>query len=121
MTVFFWALAIGMIVPATGAIRLMVVPTPRAQPYGMVVDSKGMVFFVEFGSNKIGSIDPDTLAIREYVLPHTDSRPRRIAVTGDDVLFLSETGATRTATNGDSELGLPLGNTPLRLSAASPS
>jgi virginiamycin B lyase len=56
----------------------------------MVVSSKGIPFFVEFGSNKIGSIDPATLQVREYVLPHAESRPRRIAITGDDVLWYSD-------------------------------
>ena len=56
----------------------------------MVVNSKGIPFLVEFGSNKIASIDPSTMAIREYVLPNAETRPRRIAITSDDVLWYSD-------------------------------
>ena len=68
----------------------MVSPTPRSRPYGIVVNSQGIPFFVEFGSNKIARIDPDTMKITEYLLPHNDSRPRRIAITKDDVLWYSD-------------------------------
>ena len=66
------------------------VPTRYAAPYGMVVSSKGVPFFAEFGANKIGSIDPKTLQITEYTLPNKDTRPRRIAITSDDVLWYGD-------------------------------
>jgi virginiamycin B lyase len=56
----------------------------------MVVNSGGVPFFTEFGSNKLASINPNTLQIHEYVLPHAESRPRRIAVTSDDVIWYSD-------------------------------
>src|SRR5437016_8581964 len=56
----------------------------------MVVNSKGIPFLVEFGSNKIASIDPNTMEIREYVLPNSETRPRRVAITSDDVLWYSD-------------------------------
>jgi hypothetical protein len=56
----------------------------------MVVNSGGVPFFTEFGSNKLASIDPSTLKIREYALPHAGSRPRRIAITSDDVIWYSD-------------------------------
>jgi virginiamycin B lyase len=65
-------------------------PTPKSNPYGMVISSKGVPFFVEFGSNKVASLDPDTLAIHEYVLPHVDSHPRRVAITPDDAIWYSD-------------------------------
>jgi len=81
---------VGRLRPETGEIKLVTAPTPKSRPYGMVISSKNIPFFVEFGSNKIASIDPDTMAIREYVLPHTESRPRRIAITSDDVIWYSD-------------------------------
>jgi virginiamycin B lyase len=81
---------IGRLIPRTGETRLITVPTPRAQPYGIVVDSHGTPWFAEFGTNKLGSIDPRTLAIREYTLPNPRTRPRRIAITADDVLWYSD-------------------------------
>ncbi len=55
-----------------------------------MINSQGIPFFVEFGSNKVASIDPQTMAIHEYVLPHAETRPRRIAMTSDDVLWYSD-------------------------------
>ncbi len=81
---------IGRLDPKTGEIRLAKSPTPRSNPYGMVVSSRDVPWFCEFGSNKLASIDPDTMAIREYTLPNEGSRPRRIAITPDDVIWYSD-------------------------------
>jgi len=81
---------IGRLDPKTGAVKVVPSPTPRSNPYGMVVDSHGVPFFVEFGSNKVGRIDPETLQVREYVLPHADSRPRRVAITPDDIIWYTD-------------------------------
>jgi len=81
---------VGRLNPKTREVKLVTSPTPKSNPYGMVVDSHGVPFFVEFGSNKVGRIDPDTLEIREYVLPHEDSRPRRVAITPDDIIWYSD-------------------------------
>jgi virginiamycin B lyase len=81
---------VGRLVPSTGKVQLANVPTPHANPYSVVMNSKGVPFFAEFGSNKLASIDPNTLQIHEYVLPHAESRPRRIAITSDDVVWYSD-------------------------------
>lgn len=83
---------VGRLIPATGEIKLVRVPTPRANPYGMVITSKGVPYFDEFGTNKLASIDPETLAITEYPLPNPQARPRRIAITPDDVIYYSDYG-----------------------------
>ncbi len=81
---------VGRLDPRTGDVKLVTSPTPRSNPYGMVIDSHGVPFFVEFGSNKVARLDPDTLAIHEFVLPHADSRPRRVAITPDDIIWYSD-------------------------------
>jgi virginiamycin B lyase len=81
---------VGRLNPKTGEIKMVTSPTPKSNPYGMVMNSKGVPIFCEFGSNKIASIDPETLAIHEWVLPHEDSRPRRIAITADDAVWYSD-------------------------------
>jgi virginiamycin B lyase len=81
---------VGRLDPTTGDIKLVTSPTPRSNPYGMVINSQGIPFFDEFGTNKIASIDPQTMQITEYKLPNPDTRPRRIAITGDDVLWYSD-------------------------------
>jgi streptogramin lyase len=52
---------IGRLTPGSGEVKLARVPTAKALPYGMAVDSKGTVYFDEFGANKLGSIDPATV------------------------------------------------------------
>jgi virginiamycin B lyase len=81
---------VGRLDPRTGEVKLVTSPTPRSNPYGMVIDSHGVPFFVEFGSNKVARLDPDTLQIHEFVLPHADSRPRRVAITPDDIIWYSD-------------------------------
>jgi len=81
---------IGRLDPKTGEIKLLTPPTPNSRPYGMVVNSKGTVFVVLFGTNKVASVDPKTLAIREYPLPDPASRPRRIAITSDDIIWYAD-------------------------------
>jgi virginiamycin B lyase len=54
------------------------------------VNSKGVPFFAEFGSNRVGTIDPHTLAIHEYLLPEADARPRRLAIDSADVIWYTD-------------------------------
>lgn len=81
---------VGRLNPQTGEIKLVTMPAPRSLPYGMVVSSTGMVFIVEFGTNKVASFEPNTMEIREYPLPNPQTRPRRIAITSDDVIWYSD-------------------------------
>ena len=60
---------IGRLDPKTGEVKLVTSPTPKSNPYGMVITSKGSHISCEFGANKLASIDPLTMAIREYALP----------------------------------------------------
>ena len=83
---------VGKLVPSTGEVKTVSVPTPKANPYGMVITSKGIPYFVEFGANKIASIDPETMAIHEYPLPNENARPRRVAITPEDILYYSDFG-----------------------------
>jgi virginiamycin B lyase len=80
---------IGRLDPHSGEMKLKEVPTKHAIPYGIVVNSKGIPYFCEFGTNKLASIDPHTLNITEYPLPQ-GARPRRIALAGDDSLYYTD-------------------------------
>ncbi len=82
---------VGKLDPRTGIIMLKKVPTPHALPYGIAVNSKGVPYFCEFGSNKLASINPDTLDITEYPLAR-GARPRRLAITPDDAVYYSDYG-----------------------------
>ncbi len=73
----------------SGNIKLVHPPTANARPYGMAVNSKNVVHFVEFGSNKIAVID-NAMKIREYVLPDPAARPRRIATGPGDIVWYTD-------------------------------
>jgi len=80
---------VGRLVPQTGVISLKNVPTPNSRPYGILVNSKGVPFFCEFGTNKLASINPGTMEITEYLLPE-GARPRRFAITSGDMIYYSD-------------------------------
>jgi virginiamycin B lyase len=80
---------VGRLDPHTGKIDLKKVPTKEALPYGMGVNSKGIPFFCEFGSNKMAKIDPKTMDITEYNLPQ-GTRPRRMAIAADDEVYFTD-------------------------------
>lgn len=82
---------VGRLDTRTGEIKLRPVPTPHAQPYGIVVTGDGIPFFCEFGTNKLGSIDPRSLAIHEHALP-SGARPRRLALAPDGTIYYSDYG-----------------------------
>jgi virginiamycin B lyase len=81
---------VGRLDPKTGEIKLFTPPTPKARPYGLVINSKGVPVFVEFGTNQVATIDPKTFEIKEYKLPDPGARPRRLALTPDDVVWYSD-------------------------------
>lgn len=72
------------------SVDLAEVPTGRARPYGIVVDSQDVPWAVEFGSNKLLRIDPGNLNLEEIALPNEDSRPRRLVVTSDDTVWYGD-------------------------------
>jgi virginiamycin B lyase len=80
---------VGRLDPKTGEIKLVTSPTPKSRPYGMALNSKNTVFFVEFGTNKVASID-GAMKIHEYPLPDPGARPRRIAITPDDMIWYTD-------------------------------
>ena len=81
---------IGRLDPKTGEVKLVTSPTPKSRPYGMAVNSKNVVHFVEFGANKVATIDGKTMAIKEYVLADPHARPRRIAISPDDMIWYTD-------------------------------
>jgi virginiamycin B lyase len=71
----------------TGEVKLVKVPTPRARPYGIRIDSKDRPWIALFGTNKLASVNPDTFVLKEHELPIPASRPRRLAITSDDKIW----------------------------------
>lgn len=81
--------AVGYLNVSTGDIRL-VKTGERTRPYGIELNSKGVVWVNLFGTNKIGKIDPNTFQLTTYDLPHERARGRRIAITPDDVVWYTD-------------------------------
>jgi virginiamycin B lyase len=80
---------VGRLDPHTGKVDLKPVPGNRALPYGIAVNSKGIPFFCEFGTNKIAKIDPQTMALTDFKLPEA-ARPRRLAIDAQDRIYFTD-------------------------------
>jgi len=80
---------VGRLDPKSGTFKLTSPPTNNARPYGLAVNSKNQVYFVEFGAPKVATIDDD-MHIKEYQLPDRNSRPRRIAIDKDDIVWYTD-------------------------------
>src|SRR6202171_4074977 len=80
---------VGRLDPHTGKIDLKAVQGNRALPYGIAINSKGVPFFCEFGTNKMAKIDPQTMAITEFKLPE-GVRPRRMAIDAEDKIYFTD-------------------------------
>ena len=80
---------VGRLDPRTGIIKLKPPLTANSVPYGIAVNSTGIPFFCEFGTNKLASVNPDTMEITEYLLPE-GTRPRRLAIASDDTIYYTD-------------------------------
>jgi len=66
------------------------IPTAGSQPWGLVVDAQGNVWFAETAGNKIGKLDPATGKITEYDIPTPDSQPWAVAIGDDGSVWFTE-------------------------------
>ena len=81
---------VGTLDPKTGEIKLVTMPTPRSHPYGMVVRSKGVPFFVlvrhqqgrEHRSGDDGDQGIPAAERGDASAPHRDHQRRRDLVRG---------------------------------------
>ena len=80
---------VGRLDPKTGKVDLKKMAVADSRPYGIAVNSKGVPFFCEFGTNKMAKIDPQTMEITEYSLPAT-ARPRRMAIDANDNVYFTD-------------------------------
>jgi virginiamycin B lyase len=80
---------VGRLNPQTGKVDLKKMQAADSRPYGIAINSKGIPFFCEFGTNKMAKIDPQSMAIAEYPLPAT-ARPRRMAIDASDNVYFTD-------------------------------
>lgn len=83
--------SVGKLDPETGEPVIIPVPTARARPYGIVMDTDmERPWIVLFGSNKLATVDPETMELTEIELPREDARPRRLAITSDGNIWYND-------------------------------
>jgi virginiamycin B lyase len=85
---------VGRIIPSSGEMKIVPAPSNKpgapTYPYGIVVNSQGVPWYVDFRGPRIASVDPTTMAIKEITLPNPESRPRRITITPDDAVWYTD-------------------------------
>src|SRR5690606_1939345 len=69
---------VGVLDPETGDIRTWEVDTPKARPYGIVLDDRDQPWVVLLGTNKLATVKDDKLV--EFDIPREDARPRRLDI-----------------------------------------
>lgn len=78
----------------TGEAYVIPVPTQRARPYGIRMDTaKERPWIALFGTHKIATVDPETMELSEIELPRAETRPRRLDVTSDGNVWYGDYAA----------------------------
>src|SRR2546425_1093630 len=68
-------------------------PAPGARPRGLIVGSKGIVWYSDYSRGKLGRLDPATGQVREFASPGGDgSQPYGIAAGTDGRVWYDESG-----------------------------
>lgn len=79
--------------PTTGAIKeIKLSGNPTDKPYGISVDSKGIIWYTKYSENMLGFVDPATGKGREWALPRPQSGPHRMHIDNDDNLWIPLSG-----------------------------
>ena len=76
-----------MFAPRKETFREYPIPTPDSRPFGIVVDKKGMVWFLETEGNKLARLNPQDGAIQEFGLPRSHETPRDLAIDKSGMLW----------------------------------
>jgi len=79
----------GWLNPATGAVMIDSMPTPRSLPYGLVNGPDHMLYMAELGGNRIARIDPANAKLTEFTLPE-GAHPRRLAVDAKGIVWYTD-------------------------------
>ncbi|MDR8391227.1 hypothetical protein NC796_08765 [Aliifodinibius sp. S!AR15-10] len=83
--------SVGFFNVETGEPTIIPVETPRARPYGIIMDQNmEQPWIALFGTNKLATVDPETMELTEIELPNADSRPRRLAQTSDGTIWYGD-------------------------------
>ncbi len=84
---------ISMLDPTSGALKEIMLPgSPSGRPYGVAVNSKGVIWYTKYSENILGYTDPATGQGKEWMLPRPDSGPHRMHIDNDDNLWIPLSG-----------------------------
>jgi virginiamycin B lyase len=79
--------------PNTGELKTIQLPgNPADKPYGISVDSKGLIWYTKYSENMLGFVDPATGQGKEWALPRPQSGPHRMHIDNDDNLWIPLSG-----------------------------
>ncbi len=79
--------------PATGEVKETQLPGPDTdKPYGISVNSKGVIWYTKYSENKMGYYDPATGVMKEWAMSKPDSGPHRMHIDDDDNLWIPLSG-----------------------------
>ncbi len=67
----------------------------NVSPDDLLVDRKGLVWFLSPEENKIYSFEPDGSSLRGYLIPTPHSYPKGIAIDGRDIIWFVEANANK--------------------------
>jgi streptogramin lyase len=76
---------------------LHTVPTNDSGPWGITVDSQGVVWFLEQNANKLGSYDPAADAFKEFLIPTARSTPVSVVTDADGNVWFTELSSSKLA------------------------
>lgn len=84
---------IGQLDPVTGEVFITLLPgAPTDQPYGIAMDSKGVVWYTKYTQNVLGFYNPASGEAKEWPLSHPDSGPHRMHIDDEDNLWIPLSG-----------------------------
>jgi virginiamycin B lyase len=82
-----------MLDPKTGKVTEKQLPgAPTDKPYGIAVNSKGVVWYTKYSDNKMGYYDPSTGETKEWQMDRPDSAPHRMHIDNKDNLWIPLSG-----------------------------
>ncbi len=67
----------------------------NVSPDDLLVDRKGLIWFLSPEENRIYSFEPDGAGLRGYPIPTPNSYPKGIAIDGGDTIWFAEANANK--------------------------
>lgn len=82
-----------MLDPKSGKVTEKQLPGPSSdKPYGIAVNSKGVVWYTKYSDNKMGYYDPSSGETKEWAMDRPDSAPHRMHIDDNDNLWIPLSG-----------------------------